>query len=256
MLGGVNDHAAHAKSFGPAAEIYERGRPPYPEDALDWLLPEGRPRVRDLGAGTGKLTRQVHGRGLEVTAVDPSDGMLAELGRVLPGLPALVGSAEAIPLPDHAVDAVLVAQAWHWVDVGRAVPEVARVLAPGGRLGLIWNLRDEREDWVRELGRIMNSPETNRRTTIGAPFGPVEVREFPWTHRIGREQIFDLVASRSAAILLPPADRAVLLDRVRDLLESHPDLTGRDQLDLPYITECARADLTGTDDYAPGHDGT
>ena len=255
----MNDHAAHANSFGPAAAIYERGRPPYPPEALDWLL-EPRPvdttrqhgdpgaarvarQVLDLGAGTGKLTRHLVERGLEVTAVDPSDGMLGELGRVLPDTPALVGTAEGIPLPDHSVDVVLVAQAWHWVDPAQAVPEVARVLSPDGRLGLIWNLRDEREDWVRRLGELMNSPETNRATTIGPPFGPAEVREFPWTHRIGREQVFDLVASRSAAILLPADDRAALLDRVRDLLDTHPDLAGRDHLELPYITECARADL-------------
>ena len=281
----MNDHAAHATSFGPAAAIYERGRPPYPPEALDWLLstdPSDAPaagaddsgtqagaddtsrsagtasgsvstgpahprvarRVLDLGAGTGKLTRLLVARGLEVTAVDPSDGMLGELGRVLPDTPALVGTAEGIPLPDHSVDVVLVAQAWHWVDPAQAVPEVARVLSPGGRLGLIWNLRDEREDWVRRLGEIMNSPETNRPTTIGAPFGPVQVREFPWTHRIPRDQVFDLVASRSAAILLPAPERAALFDRVRELLDTHPDLAGRTELDLPYVTECARADLT------------
>lgn len=251
--GCVDDHAAHANSFGPAAAIYERGRPPYPDEALDWLLSSAGPsggaltrtplRVLDLGAGTGKLTRQLAARGLEVTAVDPSDGMLAELGRVLPDLPALVGTAEGIPLRDHSVDVVLVAQAWHWVDVKLAVPEVARVLSPGGRLGLIWNLRDEREDWVRRLGEIIGSPEMHRRTAVGAPFGPAEIREFGWTHRIGRAQILDLVASRSAVILLPPADRAALLDRVRNLLDTHPALAGRDEYDLPYVTQCARADL-------------
>jgi SAM-dependent methyltransferase len=246
----VDDHAAHANSFGPAASIYERGRPTYPAEALDWLLaPTGAAseraplRVLDLGAGTGKLTRQLAGRGLAVTAVDPSDGMLAEFGRVLPGLPALVGTAEGIPLPDHSVDIVLVAQAWHWVDVAQAVPEVARVLAPGGRLGLIWNLRDEREDWVRELGEIIGSAETNRQTTIGPPFGPVEIREFGRTHRIDRAQLLDLVASRSRVILLPAAARATLLDRVRDLMDTHPALAGHDEFDMPYRTECARADL-------------
>jgi SAM-dependent methyltransferase len=233
----------HATSFGPAAAVYERGRPPYPAEALDWLLPAGAHRIVDVGAGTGKLTRQLHERALDVTAVEPSDGMRAELSRVLPGVPALAGAAEALPLPDHSADAVLCAQAWHWVDPARAVPEAARVLTPGGRLGLIWNLRDEREDWVRRLGEIIDSPEQPRRTELGAPFGPVETRDFGWTHEIGLDRLLDLVASRSYVILLADDERATVLDRVRDLTATHPDLAGRETFRLPYVTQCARADL-------------
>ena len=233
----------HATSFGIAATVYERGRPPYPEEALDWLLPAGASRVVDLGAGTGKLTRQIHRRGLQVTAVEPTDGMRAELTRVLPGIPALAGSAEALPLPDHSADAVLCAQAWHWVDPARAVPEVARVLTPGGRLGLIWNLRDDREDWVRHLGELINSPELPRDPHLSSPFGPAETRDFGWTHQIGLPRLLDLVASRSYVILLGDQERAELLDRVRDLTATHPDLAGRDTFALPYVTHCVRADL-------------
>jgi SAM-dependent methyltransferase len=243
MITNVEDRDEHALSFGPAAAKYERGRPPYPADALDWLLPAGARRVLDLGAGTGKLTRELHRRGLEVTAVDPSDGMLAELGKVLPGVPALRGSAEDIPLPDRSADVVLVAQAWHWVDRARAVPDVARVLVPGGRLGLLWNLRDEREDWVRRLGQILDSGESRRDPGIGAPFGPVEVRDFAWTHRITPEQLLDLVASRSYVILLPSDERAGLLAQVRQLLATHPALVGQGEFGLPYVTQCARATL-------------
>jgi SAM-dependent methyltransferase len=239
----VEDRDARAHSFGPAAGKYERGRPPYPAASVEWLLPAGARRVLDLGAGTGKLTRELLARGLEVTAVDPSDGMRAELRRVLPDVPALHGAAEKIPLPDRSVDAVLVAQAWHWVDPARAVPEIARVLSPGGRLGLIWNLRDEREDWVRRLGQIIGSAESDRDTGVGPPFGPVEVREFGWTHRIGPEQLLDMVASRSYVILLPPDERAGLLGQVRQLMATHPALVGRMLFDLPYVTLCARATL-------------
>ena len=136
------------------------------------------------------------------------------------------------------------AQAWHWVDPARAVPAVARVLAPGGRLGLIWNLRDEREDWVRRLGEIINSPELYRPSELGTPFGPVETRDFGWTHEIGLDRLLDLVASRSYVIMLDAADRAAVLDRVRHLTATHPDLAGRDTFALPYVTQCARADLS------------
>ncbi len=149
---GTERRKAQAASFGAAAATYERARPSYPDEAIGWLLPPGARRVLDLGAGTGKLTRGLVGRGLGVVAVEPSAGMRDQLARVLPGVTVLAGTAEEIPLADHAVDAVLVAQAWHWVDPARAVPEAARVLAPGGRLGLLWNIRDERADWVAELG--------------------------------------------------------------------------------------------------------
>ena len=239
----VNDRAAHAQSFGPAADIYERGRPSYPAAALNWLLPPGVPRVVDLGAGTGKLTRQIHDRALPVTAVEPSEGMLAQLRRSVPGVPAVLGRAEEIPLPDGSADVVLVAQAWHWVDPARAAPEVARVLSPGGRLGLLWNLRDDRADWVRRLGEIMGSAETERDTTVGDPFGPVEIAHFEWTELIGPERLIDMVASRSAIILMAPDERAALLNEVRKLMATHPALVGRTEYALPYITECARADL-------------
>jgi SAM-dependent methyltransferase len=243
MIFVVNDHSAHANSFGPAAEIYERGRPGYPSEALDWLLPPGRPRVVDLGAGTGKLTRQIARRGLEVTAVDPSEGMLAQLTRAVPGVPALIGSGESIPLPDRSADAVLVAQAWHWVDPARAVPEIARVLSPGGRLGLVWNLRDESAPWVRRLGEVIGNQESERQTTVGEPFGPVELAEFRWSVRMGPERLIDMVASRSSIILLPAAEQAALLNEVRRLIATHPDLVGRTEFEMPYRTECARATL-------------
>jgi SAM-dependent methyltransferase len=239
----VTDHAAHANAFGPAAEIYERGRPQYPAEALDWLLPPGARRIVDLGAGTGKLTRQIRDRGLEVVAVDPSDGMLAQLERSVPGVPAVLGRAERIPLPAGSADAVLVAQAWHWVDPARAVPEVARILSPGGRLGLIWNLRDERAGWVRRLGEIIGSPESDRQTQVGAPFGPVEITHFDWIHTIGPEDLVDLVASRSSIILMPAHERAAVLREVRQLMATHPELVGRTEFQMPYRTECARATL-------------
>lgn len=239
----MEDRQAHARSFGSAADRYERGRPAYPAAAVDWLLPAGARRVLDIGAGTGKLTRALVERGLDVTAVEPSEGMLAELRRILPGVLALPGSAERIPLPAAWVDAVLVGQAWQWVDPSRAVPEVARVLVTGGRLGLIWNLRDERESWVRRLGEIIGGGEDHRAARVGPPFEPIEAREFGWTHQIAPDQLLDLVASHSNVILRPSDERAAVLAQVRQLMVTHPGLVGRTRFDLPYIAHCARASL-------------
>ncbi|GLW28552.1 class I SAM-dependent methyltransferase [Actinoplanes regularis] len=237
------DTTSAASSFGAAAAAYERGRPPYPETAIDFLLPPGRPRVLDLGAGTGKLTRQIRERGLDVLAVDPSEGMLGELRRAIPEISAQIGTAEHIPLPDASVDVVLVAQAWHWIDPARAIPEIARVLTPTGRLGLIWNLRDERTDWVRRLGNIIGREDRRRDITMGPPFGPVTTSTFGWTHNMRPAELLDLVASRSRLILMPADERAAVLAQVRQLSATHPALLGRDAYALPYRTQCAYADL-------------
>jgi SAM-dependent methyltransferase len=236
-----------ASSFGAAAAAYERGRPPYPAEAVDWLLPQGASRVLDLGAGTGKLTRQLRDRGLDVAAVEPSEGMREQLARAVPGAAVYAGSAEEIPLPDRSVDAVLVAQAWHWVDRGRAVPEAARVLVPGGRLGLVWNIRDEREDWVAELGRILHDPGDHQRGDrgiIGPPFGPVEHLDVEWTHRLSRDELIDLAASRSYVITMTDQERAAVLAGVAHLADRRLGPAGVGELALPYVTECYRAELS------------
>ena len=235
------------KSFGVAAEAYERGRPLYPPQAVDWLVPAHATRVADVGAGTGKLTRQLRERGLDVIAVEPSAGMREQLRRAVPGVPVLGGTGEQIPLADHSVDAVLVAQAWHWVDPERTVPEVARVLAPGGRLGLLWNRRVEDEDWVAELSTIMGSRGTPGSTrhfpAIGPPFGPVERRSVTWLHRLSRAEMTDWVASRSYVITLPDTQRESVLGQVRRLLAGHPALAGGDEIAIRMVTRCTRADL-------------
>jgi SAM-dependent methyltransferase len=239
--------AAQANSFGAAAAAYERARPPYPAAAVDWLLVGGAHRVLDLGAGTGKLTRQLWERGLDVVAVEPSLRMRQQLAQAVPEARLLTGTAERIPLADRSVDAVLAAQSWHWVDPQRAVPEVARVLVPAGWLGLLWNMRDESEDWVAELGRIMRSAGADDsgalNPIVGPPFGPIEHHQVAWRYRLASEAILDLVASRSYVIMMPRAGRDALLAEVRQLLTTHPDLAGRTEVELPYVTHCFRAQL-------------
>ncbi len=245
-------HDELARSFDGAASVYARARPGYPEQALDWLLPPRAREVLDLGAGTGKLTAQLVARGLAVTAVEPSQRMRAELEAALAGrVTALPGRAEDIPLPDASVDVVLVAQAWHWVDPARAVPEVARVLRPGGRLGLVWNRRDERVGWVAELGELLARPDARsdaagaaaEHASLGPPFGPIERFETErWTQALTPDGLVELAASRSYVITLDDARRAELLARVRGLLD-RPGLAGAAELALPYVTECVRAEL-------------
>ena len=239
-----------AVSFGAVADVYERARPTYPQAALDWLLPAGARRVLDLGVGTGKLTRLLADRDLDVVAVEPSEGMRAAFAAGLPGIDVLAGAGERIPLGDASMDAVLVAQAWHWVDPGRAAPEVARVLRPGGRLGLLWNLRDERIAWVRAFDEILGggtgeSPADSRSQdpVVGPPFAELERHAVAWADEVDPAALVELAASRSYVITLDDERRSALLDRVRRLISEHPDVKGRSRVTLPYLTECFRADL-------------
>lgn len=236
---------ARSLSFGSKAAAYERGRPSYPPEAIDWLLPAGARDVLDLGAGTGKLTTRLVERGLDVVAVDPIAEMLEVLRTALPKTTALLGTAEEIPLADNSVDAVLVAQAWHWFDPARAIPEVFRVLRPGGRLGLVWNYRDDRLGWVRELDRIIGrdgDPDSDE-VTLPQPFAGLERRHVEWTNYLTPQALIDLVASRSYCITSPTQVRTKTLDQVRELLATHPALANSGGLALPYVTVCVRATL-------------
>ena len=161
-------------SFGSAAGTYESGRPDYPIQAVDWMLQpvvggERSIRVADVGAGTGKLTRAIVELGAEVVAIDPDAKMLAVLREHVHGVPTFVGSAESLPLPDASVDAVLLGQAWHWVDPAAGSAEVGRVLRSGGVLGLVWNIRDESVPWVQRLTRIMHGSHAEKMLAEGDP---------------------------------------------------------------------------------------
>ncbi|PRY16122.1 class I SAM-dependent methyltransferase [Kineococcus rhizosphaerae] len=234
------DLAAHARSFGAAAGEYARARPGYPDDAVDFLVAGAR-RVLDLGAGTGKFTASLVARGLDVVAVEPSPQMLAELRSTL-DVEAHEGSAEATGLPDACVDAVVVAQAWHWVDPARAVPEVARVLRPGGTLGLVWNVRDESVPWVGRVWAIaQQGSEHEMRSSaanVGAPFTGGETFTTRFEHVTDRAGILDLVASRSYVIVLADHERADLLAEVGRVLDE--EFAPGEEVRVPYLTHCTR----------------
>ncbi len=236
-----------ALSFGRAVEAYDAARPAYPTAAAEWLVPSDARDVLELGAGTGKFTRSLVERGLTVVAVDPDVAMLHRLSTNLPTVRALPGTAEAIPLPDDSVDAVVLAQAWHWVDPVRALPEIARVLRPGGTLGLVWNVRDESIPWVRALSEIAGVSAAERYVAgpvaIGAPFGATETMELRWTAEFTPTRLLELVASRSAIIAADNDTRENIFAAVRALLANDPELAGRESFNLPYVTHAFRATL-------------
>lgn len=237
--------AEHAASFDRAADVYERARPSYPVEAAEWLVADTARDVLDLGAGTGKFTRLLVRSSRNIVAVDPAERMLAQLADAVPGVRTLAGSGEHIPLPDGSIDAVTVAQAWHWFDHGAAVPEIARVLRPGGTLGLIWNMRDESVDWVAHLMGIIGDSKSDVLIADphlpGAPFGASEYRQFSWSNTVDRQGILDLVASRSMFIVSDDATKHRVLGEVEALLDSHPDLVGLTEYAMPYRVNCFRA---------------
>ncbi len=238
-----------AVSFGAGADIYERARPTYPDAAVDWLVPARARRVVDLGAGTGKLTRSLVARGLDVTAVEPSAGMLDQLRLAVPGATALPGSAEAIPLPDGSVDLIAVAQAWHWFDAARAAAEAARVLRPGGSLAQIWNTRDTTVAWVARFGVIADRDHPNEGyagpPALDASFGPVEAWTTTWGLPLDRPALRDLTASRSAYLAMDEAARRVTLADIDALFDAVATPTAGDParrvVTMPYVTRCFRA---------------
>lgn len=230
----------HARSFGAAADAYEHGRPGYPSSVADWLLPDGARLVVDVGAGTGKFTRTLVDHADEVVAVEPDAAMRARLQTALPDVRALDGTGESIPLDDGTVDAVTFAQAWHWVDPAQGAAEVARVLRPGGVLGLVWNVRDETKPWSARLGALMKRSESRvmdyGAPVVGAPFGDGEYEQFSWVHEQERSAFLDMVASRSYVIVRPEPERTALLDAVQRLLDEDPETAGRPTVPVEYTT--------------------
>jgi SAM-dependent methyltransferase len=238
----MDDRARRAASFSSVADVYERARPEYPEEAVRWLAREPPRDVVDLAAGTGKLTRVLVRLGHRVTAVEPLPEMREQLVGAVPGVAAVLdGTAEAIPLPDESADAVLAGQAFHWFDPQPALREIARVLRRGGTLGLIWNTRDDTVAWVARLSELIG-PESNdeEEDPIAASglFEPAEESDWRWEQPLGREQLRDLVLSRSYCASLPPEQREPVLQAVERLYD---EAAGPDGLTMPYVTEAVRA---------------
>jgi SAM-dependent methyltransferase len=219
-----------ARSFDLAAKEYEATRPSYPEEILDLLPVANDATVLDLGAGTGKLTRVLARRYAQVIAVEPLDGMRGILQRVVPGVEALPGSAERIPLDDASVDAVFAAQAFHWFDHDLAIPEIARVLRPGGVFALVWNGPDESRanplpgeylDYLHALQRERSTLDDQppwRDVIAGGPFDEVQEGAVPHDHVLDRTGQLDNARSVSWIASREPEDRERVVARLGELL--------------------------------------
>ncbi len=240
-----------ARGFERAADAYERGRPEYPPAAVALVVSALRlgpgARVLDAGAGTGKLSRPLAACGAPVLAADPADAMIRRAAGA-PGVVPLRAVVEALPFRDGALDAAAAASAFHWFDGPRALRELHRALRPGGRLALLWNVRDEAAPWVARLSEIVNRREGTtpryrkgewRAAFDGAPglFARVDEAHVPHVHALSPAAALDRVASVSFVAAMAEAERAEVLEEVRALLATHPDTAGRAEIALPYRTD-------------------
>lgn len=232
-----------ATSFGAAAGDYDRYRVGPPAEVVDRVLPAAMGSVLDLGAGTGAMTRRLVGRAARVYAVDPDPRMTELLARSCPGVDVREGTAEQIPLPPACVDAVVVASAWHWVNPDTAIPEVARVLRPGGTLCIVWNRRDRTVPWVADLEalrlditggddfveeRIRHYLETPW-LPAEAPFRNVRVQSQPWTAAMTKEELARLLTTFHAYISAPAERKPEMLRKLAAHVEGDERIVAVDE---------------------------
>jgi ubiquinone/menaquinone biosynthesis C-methylase UbiE len=237
--------------FESGSDGYERSRPGYPDQAVSALFAQSglQPgsRVLDLAAGTGKLTRQLVAKGAVCVGVEPSPSMRQVFRRAVPGVPVMAGVGEAIPVRSGAVEAVVVAQAFHWFDPPPALADIARVLRPGGTLSLIWNERDESDPMMAELVAISQwdryqpypvGRDFGALIDASGRFGPVTRTKFSFRQTVDRATLVEQVASRSYVAILPEAERAAFLETVADFAATLPE-----PIPLPYVTDLFTASV-------------
>ena len=249
--------AVLSRSFGEVAEEYDRLRSGPTSEALDWLIPDGTTDALEIGAGTGILTRLLTQRIANVTAVEPDERMRAMLTSRNTGAEVAAGTAEHLPAHASSRDLVIAQSAWHWVDEARAVPEVARVLRPGGRLSLVWSGPDRTVDWMRSLwaGGVVFEPDAKagedarrrRRHLVNvdvagaSPFGEHETQLFRWTRPMAKADLVALAGTYSAVITMDEAARQAHLAAMSRYLDGHESFGDAATIDVPMRSYCWRA---------------
>jgi SAM-dependent methyltransferase len=238
-------------TFGAHADAYERARPAWPEEAARWLVPEGAELVVELGAGTGKLTRAVAELGVRVVAVEPDPRMLAVLREL--GQEGVEGSAEAIPFGDGVADAVVAGSSIHWFELEQALPEIHRVLRPGGRFGFGWNHRDDRHPAIASMGAAVYAAQTRLRgprwrgrdwaadLTESGLFRDVERALFEHVHEFPREALRDHLMSYSGVAALSEDERRRVIAAVAAVFDSDESVSGGGMLRLPFVVTAYRS---------------
>jgi ubiquinone/menaquinone biosynthesis C-methylase UbiE len=244
-------HSAAAQGYQNISDVYESGRPDFPPEAISFLAQtlaiQRESCVLDLAAGTGKLTRCLVPLSAYITAVEPVESMGSKFTALLPKIPLLSGTAEAIPLRNESMDVVLVATAFHWFDGEKALIEIHRVLKPGGRLGLLWNVRDESKEWVAEMMNIVE-PHAG-----GAPryksfiwkkafeqtvlFTPLKKASFPFIQKGNLKTVLDRVRSISFISALEEEAKNRILAEVKKYLENRSEIKNSVVLEIPYHTD-------------------
>ena len=241
---------ARAHGFGALAADYHRLRPGPPADAVDWLVAPSGESALELGAGTGLFTARLSGRVADVFVIEPDHRMRLVLNDACPGIHILDGRAEQIPLPDDSVDAVYATDAWHWFDPAGTGAEVARVLRPGGRLGVLWNSPDQSIDWTAELFAPLGDHPPGREPgrfelPEVLPFVERERLLLRWSTDMSPADAVALIGTYSAVLALPEAEREVVAKRCRTILEDRAECLGTHTVPVPYLTTCWRTTFAG-----------
>jgi SAM-dependent methyltransferase len=270
----TEQRAERAASFGGAASHYERYRPGPPVEAVDWILSASESaspsapvaRIVDLGAGTGALSRLLVGRGDEVVAVEPDDRMRDVLTESVPGVRAVAGRGESIPLPDASADAVLASSSWHWMDPVPTLLEVGRVLVPGGTLAAIWSGPDPDSGLIAQASALLGSgggeaagidgqsqaelsAALNDRSTLvqaleippGVPFDQPEQTAITWEVALHADELIGLLGTFSWVILMEDDARARLLETARRALRDMLGVSGDATVDMAYRADVWKA---------------